>query len=664
MSDTFGERRPRRLTAAETAWVAALPCALATAAAIVVLGPPLGHLAFRPNGDALWPVGWWETQGRPEPTEQARYLLAVVGALLLAVTTLVLVRRAPAMRSSSVAALVLVSQAATVAFAVLVFARRHDGVDPPRVLTVRTLVAAVALVLAALALLRRRPIAERIRRLVRESRRRRVVVLALALALIASCVLQAVTTDRLVEDAGQFNWTVNDAFAVLGGRTPLVDYRPIYARLLPYPAALAMKVLGTTGLVYSLLMAVLSGVALLAVFAVFRRLTRSSVLALGLFVPFVALSEFEHPLRMAAMWPMRYGAYVLAWLTAWWIGRRPDTRHRWLLFFVGGLLAINMTEFGVAALAATAAALLCGHVGAPPRSLLPLMRSALGGIAGAVAAVTALTLLRAGEPPRISVLLEWPRIFGTLGWFSIPMPAVGLHLLLYVTFVAAIALAVVRASRADGDPLLTGMLAWSGVFGLIAGSYFVGRSEHFKLISLFSAWAFALAPLTVATVQSLAARSWRRPTLADGLVLVGFAYAVCSIGQIMSPLRQIERLRSPGPAPTYRAAVKDAVRDRTRVGERVALLVPEGHRIAYELGLRNVSPYPLQNAVVTRRQLQTLIETLRREHVRTVFLPMPGSMLTGEGDTARRQVGALAAAGYPPVNEYSSALLELRRDGS
>ena len=40
-------------------------------------------------------------------------------------------------------------------------------------------------------------------------------------------------------------WTLNDAFAVLDGRTPLVDYHLIYAKLLPYPAALVLLAFGT-----------------------------------------------------------------------------------------------------------------------------------------------------------------------------------------------------------------------------------------------------------------------------------------------------------------------------------------------------------------------------------------------------------------------------------
>ena len=65
----------RRLTAEETAWIAAVPCALLTVAAMVWLGGPLGglllsthaHVAFLPefSGDVFL-----------KPAQQARYLRA------------------------------------------------------------------------------------------------------------------------------------------------------------------------------------------------------------------------------------------------------------------------------------------------------------------------------------------------------------------------------------------------------------------------------------------------------------------------------------------------------------------------------------------------------------------------------------------------------------
>jgi hypothetical protein len=479
---------------------------------------------------------------------------------------------------------------------------------------------------------------------------------------VAVWLLAAVQTDRAIGDSAGPNlpWTLNDALAVLDGRTPLVDYHLIYAKLMPYPAALVLAVFGTTTLVYTAFMALLTGLVLLAVYGVFRLVTRSSLLALALLVPFVAASDvlpgtnptgrLGSPLTMPAIWPMRYGGvYLLAWLTARHIaGQRP---HRpAIVFFIGTLAAVNVLEFGAAAVLAAIAALLCTQ---PPRSRRELSRLALELVLGAAAAVALVavgTYARAGAPPKLGLLLEWPRIFTNLGWFSMPLPTWGLHIGIYATFVAALVTAVVRASQRHEGRTLTGMLAWSGVFGLFAGSYYVGRPDVYKLTSILSLWSFALTMLTVACVLELSARGWRRPTLPQLLVLFGFGLSLCALSRPPLPQEEIARLTKPYPAPQYEAAARRFVRTHSRSGETVALLIPMGYRISHALDLRNVAPYGFMNAIVTRAAMRTLIATLRREDVRTVFTPEPGAYLLGEGDAAEAQLRALVDIGFQPID--------------
>ncbi|HMJ03894.1 MAG TPA: hypothetical protein VK506_13205 [Conexibacter sp.] len=656
----------RALTPAEIAWVVLLPCAIAMVAAIVLLGPPLGHLLVRPSSDALWPPTWWEARGSPEPVEYGRYALAVLAPAVLAAAILATVRRAPALRPGTIRALVLAGQSLVLAVVVVAVLAQHGAIlvdQPPRenqpqreIFGVAALAAAALLLTAALLALRQRAVVAWCAGLARETSRRRAVGLAIAVVIAAIWLLQTITTDRLSEDLGQFNWTMNDAFAVLNGRTPLVDYHIIYGKLIPYPTALALAVFGETGLVYTLTLAVMSVLALVAVYAIFRRVVRSSLLALGLFVPFVAASDVQHTMTISAMWPMRYGgAYLVAWLTARRIDRRAE-RHGWVLFLVGGVVAINALEFGLGAVVASIAALLCAR---PPRSrqaALRLARDVVGGILGAVALVSLVTLLHAGTLPQLDNLLQWQRIFGNLGWFSLPIPTASLHLVVYATFVAAIGTAVVRIARAADDVLLTSMLVWSGTFGLIAGSYYTGRSEDLKLLCMLSAWAFALALLTVVCVRALAARSWRSPTLAELLVLFGFAAAVCSIAWVPLPHSQFARITRAMPDPVYRADATSFLGRRTRTGEKVIVLLPEGYRIAHALGLDNVAPYGFPNAIVTVSQMRELIATAHREQIRRIFLPRPGVQLAHEGQTAQEQLEALLASGYRATAEWAGFL--------
>jgi hypothetical protein len=652
------QRRVRILTVAELAWIAAMPLALATLVAILALGPTLGHALFRPvpPAEALWPPGWPESLGEPEPVELGRYLVAAAAPALAAVVLLVLARRQPALPAPLIRPLVYASQVLVAAFVALAFLGQHGLVvvqrPLPGVFGTGTLLAAGALATAALLALRRPGVAARLAGLARETPLRRYAGVALALAASAPYLLEALVVDGATEDRGVIAWTVNDAFAVLDGRTPLVDYHLLYAKLLPYPAALAMAVFGATALVYGLLMLALSALALLGVYGIFRRVVGSSLLALGLFVPFLALGDVDNPMSLVAMWPMRYGgAYLMAWLVARNVARGGG--RTWPLFAVGAVVTVNETQFGVAALLASLVALACARPPRATRAALRFAADAGGGLLVGFALVALLTLLRAGALPSLTLLEEWPRIFTRLGWFSLAMPAVSLHLALYATFAATALVVAVRMARADRDVLLTSMLAWSAVFGLLAASYYAGRSDDLKLVSMFSAWAFALMLLTVAVARELAARGWRRPSPAQLLVLLGCALAWCSVVRMPSPPQQLARLLDEAPA-TYRPVAKHFIDVFTRRGEKVAILMPMGHRFAYELGLENVFPYPTQDALVTRWQLRTTLDAVRRERVHRIFLyaritaPQQLAAMERAGFGLRGQSGDLVALGDTP----------------
>ncbi len=503
MSAVVARRTPARrhglpLTPEQIAWIVLIPCAMLMLAVIVVLGPPLGRALFDPGSNALWPVNWWEARGHAEPAKHGRYMLAELAPLMLAGTILVVVRRPPRLRLRTSQALVLFSQACVVAIvAVAVLGQRHlilykplPAIElrfMPAIFSIRDLVVAATLVVGAAILLRRRRVGASIVAFARERPLTRVAGLAIATAFAATWLIEAVLSDGTIEDSGMINWVPDGVFAVLDGRTPLVNVHLIYTKLLPYPAALVLAAFGANLFVFTVFLALLDLAAMLAVYTVFRRLV-GSAFAVALFLPFVAMSDAGHFIWAGGVWPMRYvGAYLVGWLTARHVdGDTP--RRRWVIFFVAGLVLLDTLDFGLAALLASTIALICAQ---PPRSLRDATRLAgaiTGGVLGALAVVTALTLARTGELPRLALLFEWPRIFTNLGWFSLPLPQASLHLAIYVTFAATIAVAAVRLARRAEDVLLTVMLAWSGVFGLIAGNYYVARPDDFKLYAMCSAW--------------------------------------------------------------------------------------------------------------------------------------------------------------------------------
>jgi hypothetical protein len=380
--------------------------------------------------------------------------------------------------------------------------------------------------------------------------------------------------------------------------------------------------------VYSAVMVTATVGSLLAVFALLRRLVGSSIGALGLFLPFVATSFFMErgplddrygPANLFSLFPVRYGGpFVLAWLLARHLdGDRP--RHRWLLFLFAGLVAINNVEFGIPAFGATLATFLWTERPMSGGRLGRLARDVGAGLAGAAVAVALLTLLVAGALPRFSMLFTFARRYGLDGFGMLPMPSFGLHLALFGTFAAALVLATVRAVGGEEAPM-TGMLAWAGVFGLGAGSYYVGRSHPEVLIDVFSAWTLTLALLLVNAIRALRARPLRLPTPIELTLFFGFGLAICSLAQTPTPWSQIERLGQTSRVARFKPLIRERMIARvTRPGEAVAIIAPLGHRVAYDIGLVDTMPYS-DTLLLYREQVREVLAALRAAHGHTIFM--------------------------------------------
>jgi hypothetical protein len=418
-----------------------------------------------------------------------------------------------------------------------------------------------------------------------------------------------------------------------------------------------MALIGTSIFVYTVTMASISTLALLAVYATFRRVLRSSALALVLYLPFVAtgfflklgpLDDRYGPANLFSLWPVRYGLpYVLTWLLARHLdGAGP--RRLWMLFLVAGLAFLNNPEFGSAAIAGIVVALALVRWPESWRSARRMLGEAAIGLLGALALVTLLTLVRSGSLPRLQLLSEFSRLYGVGGWAMLPMPTIGMYLVVYVTFAAAIAVAAVRALRRDADVVMTALLAWSGVFGLIAGGYYAGRSHPQVLIDLFSPWGFSLALLLVVAVRALAARGWRRPAPAELALLFGFGLLVCSLPQTPLPWSQVARLQDDTPIAVFQQHdVAQFIRRTADREQRVGILIPLGHRVAYDIGKTNVAPYASIEAMPTEQQLQKAIDQIRDEGARRIY--------TVSSLTPQEEFDALVAAGFSPRETITTA---------
>jgi hypothetical protein len=667
--------RVRPLRVEEIAWLVLLPCALVTVVAIVLLGPPLGRAFFEPTGAAIPGI-----PARPEPTEHARYAIALLGPALLALATWLVARRRPSLAPALVRPAVHAVQFLSIAFlglcALTAYGFPATLLGEPRApipfVSLRVLAAAALFTLTLAAVLRSPAALARVTRLAQAGRSRGWALAcgAVAVAFTANWLLRAVDFDSTIGNVGNLNlieWETSESWAVLDGRTTLVDYHAVYGHLWPYVGAGALRLFGATLGTWTIAMALVSGLALLSTYAVLRRVMRSDVLALALYLPVVAMAWWATGSASGApslvgifsFWPLRCaGPFLLLWLLARHLdGAAP--RRSWLVFVAAWLVLINNAEFGLGALGGTLVAMLLAR----PRGWARTLGAFAAGGLGAALLVSMLTLTRAGALPDFASILEFPRLFGIEGWGMIPMPTFGLHLMFYGTYLAALALAVVRMLRGGAEPLLTGLLAWAGAFGLLAGSYYVGRSEMGTLLSLRPTWIPAVVLLLVAVVRGIARRP-RLPTFAEAAVMFAFGLAIAALPSAPLPWSQVDRLSTPAPVRLFeQPAARAFVAAHTTPGDHVAILTLLGHRLAHDLGLVNVSPFSTLEAVLTPHQFSLVVEEIRRSDAQAVFLRTPESTIGEEPGPVSQMVDALAQDGFSPVEQETELVYLARSSG-
>ncbi|HEV7773198.1 MAG TPA: hypothetical protein VGO48_07950 [Conexibacter sp.] len=636
------DREARRPTAGELAWLSALPCAVVVVAIIVVLGPPLGRLLFPHDALTFIPAVRERIPPLPEPTEQARFLLALTAPLLLTACIALGMRRATPLRADTIARLVRAGQIVAFAFVVTccVVQRWYrfqiiETAEHTVYFTVGTLAVAAVLAVGLGVAAASTRVRGGFARWTRDTRTRRVVGSGIALVAVVVWLLPAINFDGTIGNAHEaiaehIVFWIDETFSVLAGAPPLVGYAAQYGSLWPYPVAGAMAIFGASLGVYTIATAAISGLAMLGVFAALRRVVRSTLVAVMLFLPVLATGFFmmEGPLanryamdNLFGTFPMRYaGPLLVMWLVARHLDGGTPRRVGWL-FLAGGLAVLNNADFGVPALGATFAALLWAAGRMTLRVLLRLLFECVIGLLGAFALVAVLTLVTADSLPHLSLLFRFSRLFAISGWGMLPMtPIVGMSTVIYLTYVAAIGLATVRAVNRDPDRLLTGLLAWSGVFGLGIGSYYMGRSHPEVLTNMFAAWALAVALLLVVCMRSLTARASHRPTLAEAACLFAFGVLVCSLAQTPTPWSQTARLRHTAFSVYAKPPGQRFIAARTHAGEHVALLAALGHRTAYNLGLVDVNPNAGGGALVTFEQVEETLDRLQRTGGHKVFL--------------------------------------------
>ena len=644
------------------AWIWALPCAAITAALVAWLASPLADVLY---GDPL-PV-LPTVEANPEPVEQTRFLLSLLGPVLLAAAIALV---APRLRVSQPLArgLALAAQALGLALVVACVLRQFGDEWRIEFFTTWQLVGAGALTVALVAAARRGWLTGW------RFEPRWLTWLAPALALALTGVwflsyLQTAETICTYGDCYNTAFMADETFAVLNGLTPLVDHTAAYGSLWPFVFAPLMALVGETLFVWTVLMWALTVAMLLALLGVLRRVTHSSLSALALFLPvmvftyYAASRDLDAPIEIYQQVPLRTaGPFLLAYLVA----RRLEQGRGaiWPLGLAAGLVALNNADFGLAALGATVAALLWSE---PPRTRRALGRLAghfALGLLGAYALVALVTLVRAGALPNPARAVEFARIYTRAGVGVWPLGRLlGLPLAIYLTYAAAIGVATVRALRGAENRTLTGMLAWSAIFGFGSAAYYMGATTILAIATLFPAWGLCLALLTVVAVRQLAAQRERLPGVPAIAALFGFAAIATFLA--MPPVRlmpwsQVERIESepvyaPADAepmerpadPAFRAFVASTPgpdgRFAVRAGAPVAFFTATGHLLADAYGIRDVVPYT-GRSVFTEQQFDEAIDALRAAGgstalVPTMILPRIAALLVERGFRVQTRSG-------------------------
>jgi hypothetical protein len=652
----------RRPSAEDLAWLGTIAAAVLLAAAFAWLTPALAGLYPAPNHDVFQ---IWQGQIAPETHEEIRSMLALGAPIVLAVVVGALgSTRAPRRSFDPLIAGFQVTAIGLLVVAILEQPRRSgflalDYFDDLLLSPANLIAGAViGIALTALVLRWRGPLPDRVLRIAAELRRRPWIAVLAAVVAIAIWMLPAVVTDTTINRSGaiaigHIPLQGEDYFSAVNGRTPLVDYIADYANLLPLVVAPVLGAFNSSITALTAILALLSGLGLLAIFGVFKEVTRGAWRGLALFVPFLALALFPWndigPFRefnaiYIGVLPGRYfGPFVLAWLLALSTRRRIPV---WALYGWGGLVVLNNSEFGVSAVIALTAAQVAIWDRSTPLAmrLRALAGWGAAGLVGAITLVCAITLIRAGSLPNLTYLTYYSHLFWHDSYGLVPMHSLGLHWALYATYTAAVLIAAVRYVRDDADRTLTAMLAFAGVFGLATAMYFVGRSSQFQLMLLFPAWGLALALVAWTAARSLRSaagdreRLWRL-LLPACAASIGFGVMISAIDRVDSPRGQVQRLESDGPAIYDEVPAQRFIEANTSTGDDVLIVgTAADHRVAEWAGVVNVSPlnglYTLVSPTEADRTLDALDESGGDEVFETVSaanVPEYGDILRARG---------------------------------
>lgn len=663
---------------------ATVAVALVALLAGLLLAPTIGDL-MQPTPLDVWPEVSTAAGNRlvqPEPTELARFLIAFIAPF--AIAGLLVFGFAQRGRTARAISLQTAATMAVVAALVLICAgwvtrsesAETSGLAVDYFSNLALVVAgclSATMVWTALSDRGRTLVGRVLRKPAGETGSRWGTPVGIAILVIGCTVLYATTAaytsdglDRALRLTRlHIPFTFEDFAAFGNGATPLTDFASQYSNLLPWVLHPVFSAFDYSPTSFTVVMALLTVVTMIAMWRVLALTVANAWVGVVLYLPVLALGlrptiemgdERASNASLYQIMPERYFLpMVVAWLCVRHLrGLRP--RSTIGLVFVAGLALLNNVEFGAPALLALVVALLFGSE-EPPRPGLRRLGLDLGvGVGSAIVVVSAMTLARSGSLPDVGLLTYFSRLFGSQGFGMQPMPPLGFHLVIYVTFVGALILGAALRSSEPHDRARCGMLGYSGAFGLGASAYYAGRSNAVSLVALFPAWGLCLALLSWASFcWMLELKDRKRLITPVGLLavvtLVGFGLAVTDLSGVPNPAMQVRRLSGDGAGPTTldpQEAAARFVEARTEPGTPVLILRENGHLVARSAGVRNVGAINHPLHVISGTQLDDELDALRDAGGATIFTG--GTNLLWPS-----LVAALRSEGWKPLSEDLAA---------
>lgn len=439
--------------------------------------------------------------------------------------------------------------------------------------------------------------------------------------------------------------------AILYGHTTLVDFFPQYQNLLAYLLSPVFYTFGFSYATFSLTMTLLAFIGIMLMVQVFRIVTDRNFLNTSLLViPFISVIFFPiavfddgillNTFTFAVIGSVRYlGWMIITYLVCKTLQRGFSYNRIFVLFTIGGLVAINNADFGIPSLVGSLAAVLL----TAEQTLLPSLKTSLKtGIIFCVSVLIAVSLFigftyfRSGELPDITSALAYQRMFAYYGFGMYPMPRWGLQWLIYITFMAAIFVAVYKKLNHDKSPLtsqeriIIGLLIFSGVSGCGIAMYYVGRSLEKVMVAIFTAWSFSLLLLIWEQFNDWK-NNWSYFSQQDRLIryipTIILLFSYCSfVGNILttpSPFIQIPRIISSNDG-SYQQTIENSaifIKSNTHPGEKVTIIHNLGHEVADAAQVFNIFPYArAAGSLIMKDQINKIMFQIEKEKVNKIFI--------------------------------------------